>query len=120
VQSDSTNRAFFARRGEVDRCSLRFADRSYGRWLSLAVLVLWLGFELYQQPNPFYIGQDNCGNGPLHCFEYSNREQMIGGMITRVLIYVFLLILILRMAFANSIKIFFQEKEKQLDAPADL
>jgi len=83
--------------------------KAYGRWLSLATLVLWLSFIVYLQPNPFHLGQDN-GNAP-SWLQYSNRDQMVGAVYGRVSLQVFLLILIFRMAFAKSVKVFFQKNE---------
>jgi hypothetical protein len=89
--------------------------KPYGRWLSLGILVLCWGCLLYQHPKVFDLGQDNCLEGQMPCLKYSNEDQMAGGRIERVLSHVFLLTLIVRLAFTKSIQIFFEEKEGKLD-----
>jgi hypothetical protein len=82
--------------------------KAYGRWLGLLILIALLGEEIAMHPNPFSLGQDDCGKGPLPCFQYSNPDQEMGAATARILIEISLFVLISRMAFAKSVKAFFQ------------
>jgi hypothetical protein len=53
---------FFAFRG----LQLR---KPYGRWLSLGILVVCWGYVLHLHPNVFDLGQDNCLEGQVPCFQ---------------------------------------------------
>lgn len=77
-------------------------------------MLCW-GSLLYLHPKVFDLGQDNCLEGQVLCLKYSNEGQMSGGRIGRVLERAFLLTLIFRLAFAKSVKVFFQEKAGKLD-----
>ena len=80
----------------------------YGRWLSIVILLVWLGSSILMHPNPFSLGQEDCRTGPVPCFQYSNRTQEEGARAGRLAVEAGLLVLIFKLAFAKSVKDYFQ------------
>lgn len=83
--------------------------KPYGRWLALAVLLAWLGFNLYQNPNPFRY-KDIKSSGPLPTFDIKPEEQG-GAVFAHATIQLGLLVLILNLLFSKSVKQYFQKEE---------
>jgi hypothetical protein len=82
--------------------------KAYGRWLSVLILLFWLGSQIRIHPNPFSLGQDDCGGGPVPCFQYSNPAQEQGAREARIAVEGGIIVLVFRLVFAKSVKAYFQ------------
>ena len=81
--------------------------KPYGRWISLGLLFLWWGFNLYSALEPGHSGlRGTPSNGPIPTFPISDAE-LPGAIIAEILVQLFLLTLIFRLLFAKSVKDFF-------------
>lgn len=83
--------------------------KAYGRWVALAILLAWLGFNFYQNPNPFKY-KDIRSSGPLPTFDIKPGEQG-GAVIAHATIQIGLAVLILNLLFSRSVKQYFQKEE---------
>lgn len=83
--------------------------KPYGRWVALAILLAWLGFNFYQNPNPFRYKEIR-SSGPLPTFEIKPGEQG-GAVIAHATIQIGLAVLILNLLFSRSVKRYFQKEE---------
>ena len=88
--------------------------QAYGRWLGLCFVLLWLGFAVYQHPNPFVYTEPAGSQGPIPTFKISPKEQG-GAIAAQVSIDVALLTLVLRLLFAKSVRGYFSP---QVDSEA--
>lgn len=81
--------------------------KTYGRWLSLVILIFFWAIMLLSQlyPSP----------GPIKPYEYDNRVERLSGSATQVVIHGFFLILIFRLATARKVSDFFRSEQKQVD-----
>lgn len=77
--------------------------RMYGKWFSVVSLsLIWLLVLYVQIRRP---------RGPYHYYEYQNSAEVVGAVITALVISSLFLTVILRLAFAKNVARFFTHKE---------
>lgn len=81
--------------------------RSYGRWLSVACISLFVLAS--------FVGQFS--QGPLERFEYKNSAELIGGIFGGLIIYGLFAFLLYRLAFGENVADFFRAEASE--SPAD-
>jgi hypothetical protein len=86
--------------------------KSYGKWLGVMLLALWLGLLLIGEQSRVIYGYILSGGHvkramPAGYYDFSNDAQLIGAATFAVLLHVSLLFLIFRLAFARQVKRFF-------------
>ena len=75
--------------------------KNYGRWLGvLSLLLFWGLMILIKLRRP---------SGPYQYYEYDNPAQLAGAVIVQVVLHGLILLLILRLSFAKSVKEFFRK-----------
>jgi hypothetical protein len=75
----------------------------YGRWLGVVSLsFIWLIFLYVRLRRP---------QGPYQYYEYRNSAEVVGAVLTAIVIGSLFLIVILRLAFAKSVARFFRRNE---------
>jgi len=85
--------------------------RKYGRWLSVAIVVLMIIFSI--------AGQVFRPSGPVEYYEYENSAERVGGMFGAAVVYGLLGLLLYHLCFSDSVADFFnpEMEQNQLDVP---
>jgi hypothetical protein len=81
--------------------------KNYGRWLSVFLLLLFLGLLLLiklRRPSD-----------PYQYYEYDNPAQLAGAVIVQVVLHGLILLLILRLSFSKSVSEFFRKEIRQVE-----
>ena len=80
--------------------------KSYGRWISVALLCLFFVFSL--------LSKFSSSKGvPFEYYEYGNTTELIAGAITQIILYGLLLSLIISLIKSKTVSIFFDTRQPQ-------
>lgn len=79
--------------------------KAYGRWISVAILSLFLVQSLLSKLNTSRKGF------PFEYYEYNNNTELIAGAITQIILYGLLLALVITLVKSKKVQQFFENKK---------